>query len=161
MSIGLFYGSTNGGAKSVATLVANELGAEVFDVKEVKSADEFAKFDTLVLASSTYGLGEMQDDWLNALDLLDDVNFVGKKVALVGVGNQARHGDSFCSSIVDFLPKVKGASLIGSSELDGYKFDYSAAFINGKFIGLCVDFKGDENWEARAKAWCDRLKKEI
>lgn len=115
----------------------------------------------MILASSSYGFGELQDDWLNSIGLLDDVNFEGKKVALVGVGNQTRHGDSFCSSIVEFLPKIKSAKKIGASEVGGYKFINSASYINGKFIGLCVDFKGDENWEQRVKNWCENLKSEI
>lgn len=159
--IGIFYGSKNGATKSVCELIANELGAEIFCIKDVKNSNEFEKFDTLIFASANYAFGQLQDDWTNKIELLNSVNFKGKKVGLVGVGNQERHPDSFCSNLVDFLPKIKAAKKIGVSPKDGYKFDESASFINGKFIGLCVDFKGDTKWQERTKNWCKNLKTEI
>lgn len=159
--IGVFYGSTKGATKSVAEYVAKSLNANAIDIANVENASEFDKFDTIILATSSYGFGELQDDWREKISLLDDVDFSGKKVALIGVGGLARHADSFCSSLVEFLPKIKAAKRVGSSELDGYEIENSSAFINDKFIGFCIDFKGDENWQERAKKWCDNLKKEI
>ncbi|MSN96780.1 flavodoxin [Campylobacter sp. FMV-PI01] len=159
--VGIFYGSSKGSTRDVANFIGNELDAKIFNIKDVKSVDEFSKFSTLIFASSSYGFGELQEDWLEKINLLDGVKFSDKKVALIGVGGLARHADSFCSSLVEFLPKIKAATRVGSSDLDGYEIQNSSAFINGKFIGLCVDFKGDENWQKRAKKWCENLKNEI
>lgn len=159
--VAIFYASKNGATKEVANLIKTELGAEIFCIKDVKNTHEFEKFETLIFASSNYGFGQLNDDWLEKIDLLNGVNFDNKKVALVGVGNQERHPKSFCSNLVDFLPKIKAAKKIGMSEKNGYEFDESAAFINGKFIGLCVDFKGDLHWQNRVKSWCENLKAQI
>lgn len=155
--IGIFYGSSGGNTKEVSEFIAEKLGAEVTNIKDAKIED-FDKFTKFIFATSSYGFGELQDDWFEKIELLDEVDFKEKTVALVGVGGLARHADSFCSSLVDFLPRIKGANLVGQSDLDGYKIKKSSAFINGKFIGLCVDFKGDKNWQSRVEKWCESVK---
>ncbi len=157
----LFFATKSGATKEVCDLISKELKIELFDIKEL-SKEELSKkissFDKVIFATSSYGFGELSDEWESKIAALSEVNFKDKTVALVGVGNQERHGDSFCSAMVDFLPKIKGASLVGQTEADGYKFKLSSAFINGKFIGLCVDFKGDTKWQERVKNWCKNLK---
>lgn len=157
MNIGIFYGSKQGATKAVCEFISKELDCEIFDIKDTK-IEKISQFDLVILASSSYAFGELEESWQDKINELKNIKFDGKKVALIGVGNLQRHQDSFCSAIVDFLPYIKAANLIGSDDLNGYSFKNSSAFINGKFIGLCVDFKGDENWQKRAKNWCENLK---
>ena len=112
MSVGIFYGSKQGATKAVCEFVASELDAKIFDIKDTKT-EEIEKFDVVILASSSYGFGELQDNWKEKIHSLLKVDFKDKKVALIGVGNQERHQDSFCSSLVDFLPFLKKTNLIG------------------------------------------------
>lgn len=159
--IGIFYATGKGDTQKACEYLAQKLGAKVGAVKDVKEASEFEGFDLLILASSSYGFGELHDDWKVKLPLLKEANLKGKKVAIVAVGNQERHGDNFCGAAVEFLPFIKGAVLLGASEKDGYKFDYSSAFINGKFIGLALDTKGDKEYEKRIDKWVGEIKAQI
>ena len=38
-------------------------------------------FDNIILASPTYGMGELQDDWASVIDEVADMDFSGKVVA--------------------------------------------------------------------------------
>lgn len=159
--IGIFYATGKGDTKKACEYLGEKLNAKVIAVKDVASASEFEGFDLLILASSSYGFGDLHDDWSQKLNLLREANLKGKKVAIIGVGNQARHADSFCGGVVEFLPCIKGSILLGSSDQNGYKFDNSSAFINGKFIGLMLDTKGDSEYEKRIDEWARAIKSQI
>ena len=80
--IGVFYGSSTGTCEDVAGKIAAKLnGAEVLNAADL-TADSVAAFDVLLLGSSTWGAGELQDDWYDACDTLHSLNLKGKKVAL-------------------------------------------------------------------------------
>ena len=68
--IGIFYGSTTGTTESVAEQIASHLGvgsSEVYNVgnTDAKVAEEY---ELLILGSSTWGSGELQDDWYDFLE---------------------------------------------------------------------------------------------
>ena len=90
---GIFYGSTTGTTEAVAQDIAKQLGVASADVHNVAdaSADEANKYDLLVLGSSTWGSGELQDDWYPFLDTLKAKDLAGKKVALFGCGDSYQH----------------------------------------------------------------------
>ena len=68
--IGIFYGSTTGNTEAAAQDIAAALGTDaVFNVGEVDAAS-VADYDTLLLGSSTWGAGDLQDDWYDFLDAL-------------------------------------------------------------------------------------------
>ena len=82
--IHVIYGSTTGMTEAVAAKIANALGAQVFNIA---SADASAfNAELLVLGSSTWGIGELQDDWAAKLDSVK-ASFAGKKVAVFGLGD--------------------------------------------------------------------------
>ncbi|MBR8463958.1 flavodoxin domain-containing protein [Campylobacter sp. faydin G-24] len=160
MKIGIFYATGKGDTQKVSEYISLKLGGDAIAVKDAVSED-FTKFDVLILASSSYGYAELHADWVDKLAELKKADLKGKKVALVGVGNQERHADSFCGGIVDFLPAIKKATLIGHSVNNDYKFSHSPAFINGKFIGLVLDTKGDSGYTSKIDAWVEQLKTEV
>ena len=69
---GIFFGSTMGTTEAVAADIAKQLGVADADVHNVADtpAGEVQKYDLLVLGSSTWGAGELQDDWYGFLDQL-------------------------------------------------------------------------------------------
>ena len=76
--IGIFYGSTTGTTEAVAEQIASHLGvgsSEVYNVgnTDAKVAEEY---ELLILGSSTWGSGELQDDWYEAQRITDDVCLV-------------------------------------------------------------------------------------
>jgi flavodoxin I len=77
--IGIFYGSTEGNTEDVAEKVKDALGdADLFNVDSA-SADDLAGYDIVILACSTWEIGELQEDWESFIDVLDDVDWSGRK----------------------------------------------------------------------------------
>lgn len=108
----VIFGSTTGMTEAVAAKIANSLGAQVFNV----NAADAAAFDAelLVLGSSTWGIGDLQDDWAAKLDEVKG-NFAGKKVAVFGLGDSVGFADSFCvaAETIANAAKESGATLVG------------------------------------------------
>ena len=94
--------------------------AQVLDrsrgVEEFINAGDAAAFDAelLVLGSSTWGVGDLQDDWAAQLDGVK-ANFAGKKVATFGLGDSVGFADSFCVAAETLATAAKdaGATLVG------------------------------------------------
>ena len=108
----VIYGCTTGMTEAVAAKIANAIGAQVFNV----NAADAAAFDAelLVLGSSTWGVGDLQDDWAAKLDEVKG-NFAGKKVAVFGLGDSIGFADSFCMAAETLATAAKdaGATLVG------------------------------------------------
>lgn len=86
--IGLFYGSDGGTTEEIAQKVADKLGdCQIFDVASAK-AEDMKNFNNLILATPTYGSGDLQDDWDNFLSKLDENAFAGKTIALLGLATK-------------------------------------------------------------------------
>ena len=70
--IGVFYGSTTGTTEDVARRIAEKLNvssAHIFEVSKLTEA-LVNEYDVLVLGSSTWGAGELQDDWYDGVNVL-------------------------------------------------------------------------------------------
>ena len=134
----VIYGSTTGMTEAVAAKIANSLGAQVFNV----NAADAAAFDAelLVLGSSTWGIGDLQDDWAARLDEVKG-NFAGKKVAVFGLGDSQGFADSFCVAVETIADAAKGAgaTLVG----DVLKLD---------------DTNEADQTDAKIAAWVETLK---
>ncbi len=70
--IGIFYGSSTGTCEGLAAQLAGELGVADNDVHSAnKLTEELVNtYDVLVLGTSTWGSGDVQDDWYDAMDVL-------------------------------------------------------------------------------------------
>lgn len=68
-TIGIFYGSSNGTTEGVAKQIAEKLGVKSSDIHDVSQASpaDFAPYEVLLLGSSTWGAGDLQDDWYDFL----------------------------------------------------------------------------------------------
>ena len=64
------------------------------------TADDFAA-DLVVLGTSTWGVGDLQDDWAAQLSKLQAADLSGRKVALFGEGDQTGFGDRFVGLALD------------------------------------------------------------
>ncbi|MBQ6247420.1 MAG: flavodoxin domain-containing protein [Kiritimatiellae bacterium] len=108
----VIYGSTTGMTEAVAAKIANAIGAQVFNVNAAGAAAFDAEL--LVLGSSTWGVGDLQDDWAAKLDEVKG-NFAGKKVAVFGLGDSIGFADSFCMAAETLATAAKdaGATLVG------------------------------------------------
>lgn len=160
--IGLFYGSDSGNTQRIAEKIAKTLqekGAkevEVFDVAKATKED-LRGFKNLILATPTYGSGDIQGDWEDFLGTLSEVDFEGKTIALVGLGDQDTYNDTFCDGIAEIYAKVsKSAKVIGKTSTEGYEYEESKAAVNGEFVGLILDEDNQEDLtEERIEKWCE------
>jgi flavodoxin I len=165
-TIGIFYGSTTGTTGDVAGLIAGKLGVGKEDVHDVASADAGAVdgYEVLILGSSTWGVGELQDDWYGFLEKLKKKNLSGKTVALFGCGDASSFGSSFCDAvgIIHGDLQATGCRFAGAVEDRGYTYDDSAALVDGRFVGLPLDDVNEPNLTApRVDAWLEGLKAEL
>ncbi len=168
--VGIFYGSTLGNTETIAQqlqkLVAEEVGDENVDAYNVgeSSVDSINDKDFLLLGSSTWGEGEIQDDWAEFLDKLKQADFSGKKVALFGTGDQAGYPDTFVDAIGIIYNELsaKGVNFIGKWPKQGYDYAQSTAEIDGMFVGLPLDEDNQpDKTEHRVTEWVKQLKEEF
>ena len=83
MSTALFYGSSTGNSEEIASKIASELGdIEVFDLSQTDVA-KINDYKRVILGGSTWGEGELNDDWDEAWDSFKTINLVDKTVALL------------------------------------------------------------------------------
>ena len=157
-SIGIFYGSSTGTTSDLAQKIASALGVDSANVMDVANADASAaaKYDVLLLGSSTWGLGDLQDDWESFLPKLKGENLSGKKVGLFGCGDASSYSDTFCAALGTIKAELAntGCTFIGAYPAEGYSYDETTAEENGQLIGLCVDDANEpDQTEARMERW--------
>lgn len=158
MKTAIFYGSTTGTTEMVAGKVGELLGAEVLSATEIDRVEEY---DFVIFATSTWGMGDLQDDWYEALDKLKTKNLSGKKVGLIGIGDQFGFGDTFVDGIGTIYEEIKdmGINLIGKTSTDGYSFSGSKAVVDDEFVGLVIDENNQsELTDERINAWVEKVK---
>ena len=158
MRIAIFYGSTTGTTEMVAGKVGELLGAEVLSATEIDRVEEY---DFVIFATSTWGMGDLQDDWYEALDKLKTKNLSGKKVGLIGIGDQFGFGDTFVDGIGTIYEEIKdmGINLVGKTSTDGYSFSGSKAVVDDEFVGLVIDENNQsELTDERINAWVEKVK---
>ena len=152
------FGSSTGTCENIANTIAEKLGVEAINVTDF-SADTVANYDNLILGTSTWGAGELQDDWYDGVNVLKEADLSGKTVALFGCGDSESYSDTFCSAMKEICDAAAGANIIGGVSTEGYTFDDSDAVVDGKFIGLALDdVNEDDQTESRIDTWLDSIK---
>ena len=63
--IGIYYGSSTGMTEGIAGKIAEKLGVSNNDIHNVAdvNVETVNDYEALLLGSSTWGVGELQDDW--------------------------------------------------------------------------------------------------
>lgn len=153
------YGSTTGTCETIAQTLGEKLGADVINVSDLTAAYLTAA-DHLVLGTSTWGAGELQDDWYDGVSLVKAADLKGKQVALFGCGDSASYPDTFCGGMRELYDAAvaAGATMVGAVSTDGYTFDDSDAVVDGKFVGLALDDVNEsDKTEERIDAWLPTL----
>ena len=159
----VIYGSSTGTCEAIAEKIASKLGCEALNVQDL-TADIVSTNQNVILGTSTWGAGELQDDWYDGLKILQGVDLSGKTIALFGCGDCSSYSDTFVGGMGELYNGIKnsGAKFIGSVETDGYTFDDSEAVIDGKFIGLPLDdINEDDKTDTRIEAWVAAITPEL
>lgn len=153
------FGSSTGTCEGIANDIAAKLGVEAINVSDF-TADVVAGNDNLILGTSTWGAGEVQDDWYDGLDVIKSTDLSGKTVALFGCGDSCSYSDTFCGGMAEIYNAVKtqGANIIGSVDATSYSYDDSEAVVDGKFVGLALDNDNEESkTAARIDTWIESI----
>ena len=118
----IVFGSTMGNTKRLTEGVAEGLregGVEV-TVKDVVNADveELNEYDLIVLGCSTWGAGDLQDDFIDFYEKMTGLpSLEGKKAAVFGPGDSDMYPDTFCEAVDKIEEHLKelGADLVVES----------------------------------------------
>lgn len=159
-TVGVIYGSTSGNTQRVAKMIGKRLDATVMNVSNISVAD-FDKFEVLILGASTWGFGDLQDDWDAFLPQLVSADLSHKTVALFGLGDAVSYADTFVDGMGELYENIKdkGCTTIGEVKIEDYCFDESKAVFGDKFVGLPLDEDNNSDLiEVQIEAWTNELK---
>jgi flavodoxin I len=160
--VAIIYGSSTLNTEFVSQRLAAAFGAdraELFNVSSI-TPDLIRDREFLVFVSSTWGVGDLQDDWEAFFPEVEPLDFSGKTVGLVGVGDQENYPDTFCDSIAILYDTVtkRGGSVVGWTDTEGYSFSSSRAVRDGRFIGLIVDEDNQaDRTDDRIREWVKQV----
>ncbi len=161
--VAIIYGSDTGNTKEAAQLIAAQLQEFSPVVKDISgcSAEDFTAAGHLFLGTSTWGFGDLQDDWADFLPRLKSVDLTGKTISLFGLGDSVSYPDTFVDGMGELYAffSGKGCEITGTVPLSGYNFEASRAVKNGEFVGLPLDADSEGHLtEERIKNWLDLIK---
>lgn len=161
--IGIFFGSTTGTTESVANMIAEKLHVSSSDVYSVSdlSPEQAQIYDILIMGTSTWGCGELQDDWYDGIRILQNIKLDGKTVCLFGCGDSESYSDTFCDAMGILYQELanSGCQFIGYTDIQDYTFTSSIAVIDGHFVGLAIDDVNESNKTAeRIARWSEQIK---
>jgi flavodoxin I len=156
--IAIIYGSTGDNTKGVAKKLAAKIpDSTLFDVSSLKT-NNLEAFDNLILGTSTWGLGDLQDDWDSFLPQLKKANLEGKVVALFGLGDSSSYSDTFVDGmgVLYVALQGKGCLFVGAVSTEGYSYDASKAERGDEFVGLALDEDNEYNrTDSRIEDWLE------
>jgi len=161
--IAIIYGSTTDNTKSAAESIAAKLSdfdVTLIDVSSLNVSD-LDNYPNLILGTSTWGLGDLQDDWEGEISSLASTNLSGKTIALFGMGDSSSYPDTYVDGMGHIYEAIedKGINLVGQVPTDGYDFDDSKAVVDGSFVGLALDEDNEANkTEERIDSWVKAIR---
>ena len=162
---GIFYGSTTGTTEDIAGRIANRLGIPATDVHSAGelSEESIDAYECLLIGTSTWGDGELQDDWYDAASVLEKSDISDKIIALFGCGDSSCYSDTFCDAMGLLYEKIKGRCTVkGQTSVEGYSFSSSKAVDGDSFVGLVIDEMNEsDKTDARIDSWTSKLMEEL
>ena len=161
----IFYASSTGNTAEVSNKISDKLGGiPVIDIAD-DGLSKINDFNKIILGNSTWGEGELQDDWDELWKEFSDLDFSGKTIALFGLGDQDGYPDNYVDAMGIIYEKVisKGGKIVGQWEIDNdYFFEESTAIVDDMFVGLALDEDTqDELTDDRIEKWCEQIKADI
>jgi flavodoxin I len=163
--IGIVFGSTTGNTAKYADMMQQQLGKDRADLLDIAKTDagDLEPYPYLILGTSTWGFGDLQDDWESKVAILKKINWQGKKVALFGLGDQEAYASTFLDAMGTLYETLleADATCIGTWSTEGYTFDESTAVKNNRFVGLALDEENQEDkMKTRIMDWLAQLEDE-
>lgn len=167
MATAIFYGSSTGNTQRAAERILKNLGgSSVVDIYNIADGTlhKMSAYKKLIIGTSTWGDGELQDDWKDVFEAFQKIDFSDKTVAFFGLGDQEEYPDEFLSAMGILYEVVaeRGANTVGGWSVAGYYHDASKAQDGENFIGLALDEdnQSDET-NSRIDTWCEKIRSQI
>ncbi|WP_368030889.1 flavodoxin [Arcobacter sp. s6] len=164
MATAIFFASSTGNSEEIASKIASKLNnIEVFDLSGTK-IDKINNYDKIILGGSTWGDGELNDDWEDVWGDFCKLDLSSKTIALFGLGDQESYSDEFCSALGIIYEQAKSmnAKIIGFTSSEGYYHDASKAQIDNEFVGLVIDEDNQSDLtDERIAKWVNEIKEDI
>jgi flavodoxin I len=140
MEVGIIFGSTTGTTEKMGQMIKQQLedhGRNVVlkNVSDTKP-DDLEDYDIVLLGSSTWGDGELQQDFVTFQKELEGMDLSGKKAACFGPGMTVY--PQFCKAVDILEETIRSCGAVILSE------------------GLKIDGNVEEN-EDQITAWADGL----
>lgn len=163
--IGIFYGTSGSTTLGIVDELEFQLRKENYQTYNVKDGIEAMKdYDNLILVTPTYGVGELQPHWQKQYETLSKMDFHGKVVGLIGLGNQFAFGESFVGALrvlYDVIVK-NGGKVVGFVSDKEYSHEETTSVIDGNFVGLPIDeINQGSKTPQRIISWLEVVKKEM
>ncbi|WEG73777.1 flavodoxin [Vagococcus intermedius] len=122
----IVYASLTGNTEEIADIVAEALENLDIEVEQEEctqvEAEDFAEADICIVATYTYGEGDLPDEIVDFYEELQEVNLAGKKFGVVGSGDTFY--EFYCKSVDDFEEAfVKAGATKGANSV---KIDLAA-----------------------------------
>jgi len=163
--VALFYSFNSNKTARLGEKIANAIGADVVDIFDAEqvTVDQFMKYDHIIVGVSTWFDGELPIYWDEFVPAIKGLDLKDKKFAIYGLGDQKGYPENFNDGVGIFAHLVmdRGAKVLGFTDIQGYDFEKSAAIIDGRFAGLCLDQENQSKLtDGRINTWIEQLKKE-
>lgn len=141
---GIVYSFNSTKTAKAAEKIKEAFGSDfnIIQVNAEELTEElFLSFTNLILGVPTWFDGELPNYWDEFVPALEDLNLKGKTIAIFGLGNQVEYPENFGDAvgIMGELVQERGAKLVGFTSAEGYNYESSRAFTDGKFMGLLLD----------------------
>ena len=164
MNTAIFYASSTGNTENIANVISEKLnGIKIYDISQ-DGIDEINNYEKLIFGISTWGAGELQDDWEDLWEEFCKIDFSNKTIALFGLGDQDSYADEFADALGILHEQISkaGGNIIGFTSVDGYNHEESKAQIDNQFVGLVIDEDNqDYLTDQRVEEWTESIKTEI
>ena len=170
-NVAIFFGPEGGSVNRVAKALASKienLKPALIPINEA-SADDLARYDTIIFGISTIGRDTWDQkfgniDWARFMPIVSSFDFSGKKIAVFGLGDHITYAYHFVNSMGILAKSVvkNGGQLVGKVSPEGYDFQDSEALEGGLFLGLPIDEDFEpELTDGRLNAWVNQLNQEF
>lgn len=164
--IAVIYGSSTLNTEFAAQRLTQAFGTDAADLHNVREVDPeiLVNRRAQVLVTSTWGAGDLQDDWEAFLPTFEEIDYSNKVVGLVGLGDQENYPEAFCDSIFHLYERVlrQGARVVGATSTEGYTFSQSKAVRGTQFIGLVLDEDNQADLsDGRIRGWVQQVRAQL
>lgn len=156
----IIFGSSLGNTRFVAEKLHKLLAGSVLLPVHEATPERIGQFSNLILGTSTWGVGMLQDEFETFVEMLVKQDLNGKTIALFGLGDQHNYPDTFCDGmgkLFDLL-QDKGAQFVGHWPADDYDFATSRAVRDEMFVGLALDEDNEPDLtDFRLRKWVESI----